>query len=79
MRERTAVKVSKRHQITLPGSVCQRLGIEPGDELLVDVQDGVVIMIPRPQSHAQAMAGLHREIWRGVDTDAYLRQEREEW
>ena len=25
------------------------------------------------------LAGLGSEIWRGVDTDAYLREERESW
>jgi len=25
------------------------------------------------------LAGLHREVWDGVDTDAYLREERDAW
>ncbi len=32
-----------------------------------------------PGSYTDYLAGLHREIWEGVDTDAYLQQERDEW
>lgn len=30
-------------------------------------------------SYTDYLAGLHREIWQGIDTDAYLRQERDAW
>ena len=32
-----------------------------------------------PGSYTDHLAGLHREIWQGIDTDAYLRQERDAW
>ena len=32
-----------------------------------------------PSSHTDHLAGLHREIWQGIDTDAYLKQERDAW
>jgi AbrB family looped-hinge helix DNA binding protein len=73
------VKVSSRHQIALPSSVRSKLKIEAGDRLLVDVQDGIIILIPLPENYADALAGRHQEIWAGVDTDAYLQQERESW
>ncbi|MCB9159334.1 MAG: AbrB/MazE/SpoVT family DNA-binding domain-containing protein [Caldilineaceae bacterium] len=41
-----AVKVSSRHQISLPSAARRQLGIEAGDRLLVDVQDGILILIP---------------------------------
>jgi AbrB family looped-hinge helix DNA binding protein len=73
------VKVSSRHQITLPRSVRNELKIEPGDRLLVDAQDGMLLLIPLPANYADALAGRHQEIWAGIDTDAYLRQERSAW
>jgi AbrB family looped-hinge helix DNA binding protein len=75
----TTVKVSSRNQIALPSSVRNQLKIEAGDRLLVDVQDGMIILIPLPENYADALVGLHREVWSGVDTDAYLHQERESW
>lgn len=29
--------------------------------------------------HTAHLAGLHREVWDGIDTDAYLQEEREAW
>ncbi len=71
------VKVSRRHQITLPREVRERLKIQPGDRLRVEVQNDVLILIPQPENYVQRLAGLHREVWEGVDTTAYLREERE--
>lgn len=79
MSQRTTVKVSKRNQIAVPSEVRRRLGIESGDRLLVDVQDRMAILIPEPRDYARAMAGLHREVWQGIDTSAYLREERGAW
>ena len=31
------------------------------------------------EDHTVRLAGLHREVWDGVDTDAYVREEREAW
>jgi prevent-host-death family protein len=32
-----------------------------------------------PGNYTDYLAGLHREIWEGVDSDAYLQQERDAW
>ena len=33
----------------------------------------------RPIDYTARLSGLHREVWDDVDTDAYLRQERDDW
>lgn len=73
------VKVSGRYQISLPSHARRKLGIEAGDRLLVVVQDGMLILLPQPQDYARSMAGLHREVWAGIDTAAYLNEERATW
>ena len=73
------VKVSSRHQISVPSTAREQLDIQSGDRLLVDVQDGIIILIPQPEDHVAHMAGLHKEIWAGLDTSRYLREEREAW
>ena len=74
-----SVKVSSRHQIALPSSARHQLHIQPGDRLLVDVQDGMLVLIPERDSYVNSMAGLGRTVWTGIDTDAYMQDEREAW
>ena len=74
-----SVKVSSRNQIALPSEARQRLNIQSGDRLLVDIQDGMLILIPEPGSYVSHMAGLGRQAWAEVDTDTYLAQERATW
>ena len=75
----TTVKVSSRNQIALPSEARKKLDIKPGDRLLVQVQDGVLVLIPQPEDYVTALAGLHREVWEGVDADAYIDEERDAW
>jgi AbrB family looped-hinge helix DNA binding protein len=79
MTEPVSVKVSSRYQISVPHRARELLDIQKGDRLLVDVQDGLLILLPQPKDYTQRLAGLHREVWAGLDTSAYLREERGEW
>ena len=72
-----SVKVSNRYQIAVPQQARKRLKIKSGDRLLVDVQDGMIILLPEPQSYTQSLAGLHREIWEKAGD--YLLNERDAW
>ncbi len=42
----TTVKVSSKYQIAVPQIARKKLNIKQGDLLLVDVQDGMIILIP---------------------------------
>jgi len=79
MSQPVSVKVSSRYQVAVPRVAREKLDIQSGDRLLVDVQDGVLILIPQPQDYVAHLAGLHKEIWADVDTTAYLEEEREAW
>lgn len=79
MSEPVSVKVSSRYQISVPSAARERLNIQSGDRLLVDIQDGLLILLPQPQNYTARLAGLHREVWEGVDTTAYLQEERDAW
>lgn len=74
-----AVKVSSRHQIALPSLARRQLDIQPGDRLLVDVQDGMLLLVPEPADYVAHLAGLHKDVWADIDVDDYLRQERDAW
>ena len=73
------MKVNVKYQITTPRSVREKLNIKVGDRLLVDVQDGVMILIPQPKSCTNRLQGLHSEIWKGVDVNKSLDAERKAW
>jgi AbrB family looped-hinge helix DNA binding protein len=75
----TTVKVSKRYQIAVPALARQLLNIKSGDRLLVDIQDGIMVLIPKPDNYTEAMAGLHKEIWQGVDAQGSVDEERNAW
>ena len=79
MSEAVSVKVSSRYQVVVPRIAREKLNIHIGDRLLVDVQDGVLVLIPRPRDYVAHMAGLHKEVWASVDTTTYLDEEREAW
>ena len=49
-----------RRQMTLPRKVCEALGIEPGDRLVLEVSDGVLIARPRQAAALDALRELQR-------------------
>jgi hypothetical protein len=57
----------------------QQLNIQADDCLRVDVQEDILILIRQPENYVQYMAGLHRDVWAGVDTTHYLHNERASW
>ena len=79
MAETISVKVSNRYQIALPSLARKQLNIQAGDRLLVDIQDGMIVLLPQPENYAEYLAGLHQDIWQDMDTDVYLEQERDAW
>jgi AbrB family looped-hinge helix DNA binding protein len=75
----TQVKVSSKHQIAVPASVRRQLSIKAGDYLLVEVEDGAMILVPKPVDALAELRGLGREIWEGIDAQDYVNRERDEW
>ena len=65
-------KLNARNQITIPRDIRNKLNIKQGDRLLVDVQDGVIVLIPQPKRYTDYLHGLHSKIWESVDVEKYL-------
>lgn len=61
------VKVSSEYRITLPARVREKLGLSPGDQLLLDVRGNCLILMPEPRDYPERLRGLHRELWKGVE------------
>lgn len=79
MSARSSVKVSRKHQIVVPSAARKALGIEAGDRLLVDVQDGILVLVPYPGGIVGALEGLHADIWSGIDAQEWVDAERDAW
>jgi len=75
----SVVRVSRKHQVVVPREAREALGVGAGDELVVEVENGRVLMKPKPRNYSKHMLGLHKNVWKGVKTESYVRTEREAW
>ena len=75
----TTVTLSSKNQIVIPREARVRLQVEPGQQFLVLVKEDRIVLIPRPSDFVTRTAGLHKEVWEGIDADDYLQKERESW
>ncbi|MBI2185197.1 MAG: AbrB/MazE/SpoVT family DNA-binding domain-containing protein [Thaumarchaeota archaeon] len=75
----TTVKLSRKNQIVIPKEARKKLSLSPGDELVVEVELDRVVMKPKPKSYTEYALGLHKKVWKGVETERYLEEERESW
>ena len=73
-----SVKVSTKHQVSIPSSARRRLGIEAGDRLAVVVTDDALILRRRPARPSERLRGLGREAWAGLDPVVAVRRLRDE-
>jgi len=67
--------LSSKNQIVIPREARKRLGLKPGDKLIVELDGDKVIVLHKPRSYAKALAGIARGLY-GPD---YLKKERESW
>lgn len=73
------VKLSGKNQIVIPKEVRRQLHLGAGDELFVEIEDGKVVMFPKPKSYTKYALGLGREVWRRVEAAKYVKKERASW
>jgi AbrB family looped-hinge helix DNA binding protein len=71
----TEVTLSSKHQIVVPREAREALGLKPGSKLHVVVRGDVAILLRRPKSHAEALAGIAS----GTYPPDYLQTERKDW
>lgn len=70
------VKVSSKNQTAVPSGIRKKLGIKPGDQPLVEVQDNMILLLPEPKDWVASTRGLGQEVWEGIDPVEYVREER---
>lgn len=73
------VKLSSKYQVVIPKEVRKKLGFRAGDQLVVEVEGGKVILRSRPKNYTNYMLGLGKKIWEGIEATEYVREERKSW
>ena len=73
------VRVSRKYQVVIPKKAREALNINRGDELIVSVKNGQILMRPKPKSYTDYMRGLHKEVWRDAEAAEYIKEERKAW
>jgi len=73
----TTVRLSRRNQIVLPKEARRRLGVEPGDPLLVVPKGQAVVVVAKPADMAKGLRGTGRGVYGGARR--YLRGQRRSW
>jgi AbrB family looped-hinge helix DNA binding protein len=75
-----SVKLSRKGQFVIPKEMREVLGLKEGEEILVTLEGGRVVLT-RPHEYAQATRGLLKGTW-GRSRKAirsYLQRERRSW
>lgn len=75
----STIKLGRRYQVVIPAEIRKAMGLSEKDEMLVARSGNVIIIIPKPKSYADYLMGLHKNIWQGIEPDAYVREERDSW
>ena len=78
MVSQVSVKISSKHQIAVPSAIRKERHLEAGDRLIVQVRDGVIVLMPRRGDTVDQLRGLYREVW-DADVEAYVDEERDDW
>ncbi len=73
------MSVSRNHQVVVPREAREAPGVGAGDELVVEVENGRVLMKPKPQNYSKHMLGPQKSVWKGTKTESYVRTERKAW
>jgi antitoxin PrlF len=72
--------LTDKYQITIPSDIRKRLGMRKGDRLVLEVEEGKVVMRRLDKSLAAHCAGLGKEVWDSLGgADVYLDKERATW
>lgn len=70
--------ISTKYQVVIPKEVRRKIKVKPGQKLSVSTSEGRIILTPQkkwPEDYYKELRGL----WKDVDVDVYLEEERNSW
>jgi len=74
------VRVSTKGQIVIPLAIRRRLGIKPGDQLVIVGGEHEAVLM-KAKRYAESLRGIARGVYGRTreEVDAYVRGERRTW
>lgn len=69
--------LSSKSQLVLPAEIRRKLGIHPGDRLVVELEGDHAVIRKTPQSDVEALATFRSDIWRDYANE--VQKARDEW
>ena len=69
--------LSSKAQIVLPAAIRKKLGLRPGDRLIIEAEGDRAVIRKAPISDLQALEAFASPLWRGYAKE--LQQARNEW
>ncbi len=73
----TVVTLGERNQVTLPKDARRALGVQPGEQLLVVVENQRVYLLPKVENWTDYIYGLGKDMWADLGGgEKFLQEER---
>ena len=77
---RKTATLTSKSQLTIPAAIRRRLGVRPGDRVVLAMEGNRAFLVPLHGSFTDHMEGLGREVWAAAGSArAHLERERDEW
>jgi AbrB family looped-hinge helix DNA binding protein len=79
--EAADVTISSKRQITIPAAMARELGLEPGGKLVARLEEGSLVLTPRPKDWLEYITGGPTGVYGRTkdEVDAYIREVRQGW
>src|SRR5574341_454061 len=79
--EHADLTVSSKRQVTIPAAMERELGLRHGDKLTAHLEDGAIVMKPRPRSWLEYITSGRGGVYGRTkeEVDAYLAEVRDGW
>lgn len=75
--------ISSKYQTVIPKTIREKLGLAVNEQLMWHIvthnSQPVIVITPNPKQWATYLSGLGKEVWKDVNTDAYLADLKKEW
>jgi len=74
-------KIDDKANTKIPEEIIEKAGLKPGDDVIwyCDEKTKQIILMEKPKNFAKSLRGLGKELWKDVDAQKYVQEERNSW